>query len=44
MDLWVEFVKESLKNKINFLKKSRKIYNTSPLLKNQKVRQFLKDL
>ena len=44
MDSWVNFVKESIKNKINFLKKSRQIYNTSPLLQNEKVRQSLKDL
>ena len=44
MELWVNKVKEKVKNKIKSLKKSKKNYNTSRLLQDEEVRQYLKDL
>ena len=37
-------VKEKVKNKIKFLKKSRQFYNTSLVLQDEEARQYLKDL
>ena len=44
IELWVNKVKEKVKNKIKSLKKLKKIYNTSRLLQDEEVRQYLKDL
>ena len=37
-------VKEKAKNKRNSSKISKQIYNPSPILQNEEVRQYLKDL
>ena len=44
MELWVNKVKEKVKNKIKSLKKSKQIYNASSVLQDQEIRQYLKDL
>ena len=49
MDLWVNKSKEKVKNTITSLKKSKQIYNASPVLQgeelmSQRHRQCLKDL
>ena len=44
MGLWVKKVKGKVKNKTNSLKKSKQIYNTSPVLQDEQAKQYLKDL
>ena len=41
MNLWVNKVKEKVKNRIKFYEKSKQIHNTSPVLQHDKVRQDL---
>ena len=44
MELWVKKVKQKVKNNNKLMKKSKQIYNTSPVLQDAEVRQYLKDL
>ena len=43
MDFWVIKVKEKVKHKIKFLKMSKQICNTSPVMQGDEVKQYLKD-
>ena len=44
MELWVKKVKQKVKNNNKLMKKSKQIYNTSPVLQDEEIRQYLKDL
>ena len=44
MNLYVNKIAEKVKNNIKSLKKRKKIYNTSPVLQDEKVRQNFQDL
>ena len=43
MDLLVDKVKK-VKNKVKSLKNSKQFHNTSPVLQDEEVKQYLKDL
>ena len=44
MDLWVNKFKEKVQNQIKSLKNSKQIYNTSPVLQDEEVWKYFKDL